>query len=73
MRLPMTLFAGSLLLQAGAAHAEKAPEWSYCDAGGPGTAEVRIDNCTVLINSGQESPRSRAVAYANRGHAYSSR
>src|SRR5215471_5641823 len=68
MRLPIAgSVVGALLLLAGPSHAQRAPEWDYCDLWGLGTPDVRIDNCTTLINSNELSPADRAVAYHNRG------
>ena len=61
---------GSLLLAAERTHAQLAPEWNYCDDKGLGTPDVRIRNCTMLIESSGENAKNRAVAYTNRGHLY---
>lgn len=59
-----TVFLGTSAL------AQRAPEWDYCDANGSGTPDVRIRNCTTLIESSSVDPRNRLVAYNNRGDAY---
>src|SRR5260370_36887214 len=71
------LITGALLLLTGAAHAQRAPEWDYCDAKNLGTPDVRIRNCTILINTlpvsaTRESICDRTVAYYNRALVYSS-
>ena len=50
------------------AHAQRAPEWNFCDAKTP--PDIRIQNCTVLAESRGESQRNRAVAYHFRAMAW---
>jgi tetratricopeptide (TPR) repeat protein len=51
-------------------NAQLAPEWQFCDGKGLGTPDVRITNCTTLIQSRRESQGNKAVAYSNRGNEY---
>src|ERR1700691_4150105 len=51
-------------------YAQLAPEWNFCDGKGLGTPDVRIANCTTLIQSRRESQGNKAIAYHNRGVAY---
>jgi tetratricopeptide (TPR) repeat protein len=60
----------SSLLGSQPAHAQAAPEWAFCDAKGLGTPDVRIEMCTALIESPQESQYGRATAYNNRAIAW---
>ncbi|MGA2129004.1 MAG: tetratricopeptide repeat protein, partial [Xanthobacteraceae bacterium] len=43
---------------------------SWCGGAQEASADLRIHACTAIIQSGQETPLSLAVAFANRGHAY---
>lgn len=64
------VFVGTTLLGADA-HAQLAPQWESC-AENPDLGE-RIKACTALIQSGQEMPKNLAVAYNDRGNAYSAK
>lgn len=70
--LAMTVGAALLAIghPAGDAHAQRAPEWEFCDTKELGTPDVRIRNCTALIESRRESAIDRSVAYSNRGMVY---
>ena len=71
MRLPVfgILVVATFLLTA---HAQRAVEWEFCDSKMRGTPDVRIRNCSALIESSRESPSSRAAAHNNRGEAWRS-
>jgi tetratricopeptide (TPR) repeat protein len=43
---------------------------SWCSGAQDASPDLRIHGCTAIIQSGQESPLSLAVAFVNRGHAY---
>jgi tetratricopeptide (TPR) repeat protein len=60
------LIAGSFL--AGAARAQSTHDeyLSWCTSG---VVERKMLGCTALINSGQETPDTLAIAYLNRGNA----
>ena len=60
----LTLFAWSSRTDAQMSHALRLcgdPELSV---------DIRISACTVVIQSGHETPRNLAAAYNNRGSAY---
>jgi tetratricopeptide (TPR) repeat protein len=50
--------------------AAQSPNRSWCLGGNEASADLRIHGCTAIILSGQETPKSLAVAFANRGYAY---
>ncbi len=68
--LGILVFAATMLPAAGA-NAQLAPQWGSCtenlDLG------ERIEACTILIQSGRETSNNLAVAYNNRGNAYSAK
>lgn len=43
---------------------------NWCSGAQEASLDLRIHGCTAIIQSGQETPLSLAVAFANRGHAY---
>src|SRR5262249_45379718 len=43
---------------------------SWCAGADNASADLRIHACTALIQSGEGTAQSIAVAFANRGHAY---
>jgi len=43
---------------------------NWCGGAQEASPDLRIHACTAIIQSGQETPLSLAVAFANRGHAY---
>ena len=53
-----------------AATSSEAPNRSWCAGAENASADLRIHGCTAIIQSGQETPQSLAVAFTNRGHAY---
>ena len=62
--------AAAVVLLVSPAQAQRAAEWEYCDSRLLGTPDVRIRNCTALIESDRESPRALAMAYRNRACEY---
>ena len=54
-----------------AAHAQRAPEWNFCDAKTP--PDVRIQNCTVLVEARDETQRNRAIAHHFRAMAWATK
>jgi len=52
------------------APADTAANRNWCGGAQEASADLRIHACTAIIQSGQETPLSLAVAFANRGHAY---
>jgi lipoprotein NlpI len=69
MRFGMALAA--VLLLSMPAHAQRAPQWDYCDSKELGTPDLRILNCSLLIESRGLPAANRAIAYYNRGFAWS--
>ena len=51
-----------------AAADQLADQWKICDGTGP--ADQRIEACTWIIKSGNETKKNIAIAYGNRGAAY---
>ncbi|MBR0777577.1 SEL1-like repeat protein [Bradyrhizobium diazoefficiens] len=48
-----------------------ADKWKQCQDTTYRNADDRIASCTAIIESGQQSPNNLALAYGNRGSAYS--
>ena len=69
MRFAMTLAA--VLLLSMPAHAQRAPAWDFCDSKERGSPDLRILNCSLLIESREQAAVNRGTAYANRGLAWS--
>lgn len=62
--------AAGLLIVVGSAQGQSSPAWLRC-AGGKGISlDGQIGGCTVVIQSGRESPPNLAKAFANRGTAF---
>src|SRR5579864_5749900 len=56
---------------AAGAHAQgqPSPDWTACtDANAPW--DTRIDGCSKVIQSGNQTPKKLAIAYSNRGYAH---
>jgi tetratricopeptide (TPR) repeat protein len=72
------VFCGSasalmLLLLADVAAAQKSQilkNLELCNGVNRTSPDIQIDGCTALINSGAQTPRTRVIAYNNRGNAY---
>src|SRR5262245_31471201 len=72
------IFCGSasvlmLLLLADVAVAQKSQSLKnleLCNGVNRASPDIQIDGCTALINSGAQTPRTRVIAYNNRGNAY---
>ena len=62
-----------LLLFADVAAAQKSQilkNLKLCNGVNRTSPDIQIDGCTALINSGAQTPRTRVIAYNNRGNAY---
>ena len=72
IRFPVGLLATVLALgwSFRSARAELDLEYSYC--AGNALPEIRISNCTAVIESGNVSEQARRTSFANRGQAYQS-
>ena len=64
------ILAISVLLNGASSFAQSVRDWSrYTGREGP-IADVVIEGCTAVIESGQDPPRKLATAFDNRGVAY---
>ena len=50
---------------------EMSQEWKWCEGLDGASADLRISGCTTVIQSGRETPENLAIAFYNRGKAYS--
>jgi tetratricopeptide (TPR) repeat protein len=69
MRLGIGLLAISILTAASAIAQEPGTE-PPCLAGGSVSVEEKLASCTAMIESGLDTPRNLAIAYASRGGIY---
>ena len=72
MRFSVLLGVTACFVLAPSAYAQLAPEWKFCNGEMLGTSDVRLTNCTALIQSRREGAGDKAIAYNNRGIAYRS-
>jgi len=69
LSVPIVL-AISALLNARSSLAQSPRDWSQCISREGPNADAVIEGCTAVIRAGQDSPRSLATAFDNRGVAY---
>ena len=55
------------------AHGQIPPQWDLCTGKADVEWDRQIKYCTALIESGKETPQGMAVAYCNRGNAWSAK
>jgi tetratricopeptide (TPR) repeat protein len=67
-RLGLALIALAAL--AGSAMGQSAPAWVRCAGGNGISADGQIGGCTIVIQSGRESPQGLAKAFSHRGTAF---
>jgi tetratricopeptide (TPR) repeat protein len=59
-----------LVVLAGSAQGQSSPAWIRC-AGGKGiSSDAQIAGCTIVIQSGRQSPQNLAMAFSSRGTAF---
>jgi tetratricopeptide (TPR) repeat protein len=64
-----SFFAAATLLPV-AATAQQKQDRNWCTSGAGITAELRVDSCTAVLESGKGSYKQQAVIYKSRGDAY---
>jgi tetratricopeptide (TPR) repeat protein len=59
-----------VVVLAGSAQGQSSPAWIRCSGGKGISADGQIGGCTIVIQSGRESPQNLARAFSNRGTAF---
>jgi tetratricopeptide (TPR) repeat protein len=69
--MPMSLtIAAAASCWPGGAMAQLKEEQSWCAGGGGASAEIRIQGCTAVIESGRGSSKQQSFTFKSRGDAY---